>query len=419
MRLLSTLVVALVLPVPVASAQSFKFEAPPPAVAMSAAAGGTQPIALTRIAANIPAGTAWAEMSKGSVPFPCERDELLKWEEADNTLPTETFARVLREEFKAAGFATSGDPTNLFEREAAKPELQLGALITNLRLRHCYREALPFKEFWDTSLLMEVEWQVYSVTQGKVVARVTTAGGFQTKARDPSFIEVLSGGFADNVKRLTQSDQFRRTIAIVGATPVTQPPAPGRLTFVPAGGEVALPTALKSVVTIFAGEGMGSGVLISGDGYVLTNHHVAGSSGQVRVRWPDGTDSVGEVLRGDARRDVALIKLQPRASALPIRTTAAQVGETVFAVGTPLDKSLANTLTRGIVSGTRVMDGLTMIQSDVAVDHGNSGGPLLDDKGQILALTVSRFEPDGVGHNINFFIPIGEALAALGLTPAN
>ena len=164
---------------------------------------------------------------------------------------------------------------------------------------------------------------------------------------------------------------------------------------------------------------MGSGVVISDDGYVLSNHHVAGSSGKVRIHWADGTDTVGEVIRGDARRDVALIKTQPRQPGLAIRSAPAQLGETVFAVGTPLDKKLANTLTRGIVSATRLVDGLPVIQSDVAVDHGNSGGPLLDEKGQIVALTVSRYEPDNVSHNISFFIPIADALAALGLKPAS
>ena len=181
---------------------------------------------------------------------------------------------------------------------------------------------------------------------------------------------------------------------------------------------VPIATAVKSVVTIFAGEGFGSGVLISQDGYILTNHHVAGSNGRVRVRWADGTETVGEVLRGDPRRDVALIKVSANGAPLPIRTSAAQLGETVFAVGTPLDKTLANTLTRGIVSGTRLIEGQAVIQSDVAIDHGNSGGPLLDEKGQIVALTVSRYEENNVGHDISFFIPIQDALNALGLKSA-
>jgi serine protease Do len=180
---------------------------------------------------------------------------------------------------------------------------------------------------------------------------------------------------------------------------------------------VPLNDAVNSVVSIFAGESLGSGVLISSDGYILTNHHVAGASGRVRIRWADGAESVGEVIRGDARRDVALIKASPRAVALSIRHTPAQLGETVFAVGTPLDKELAGTVTRGVVSSNRQLDGQSWIQSDVAVTHGNSGGPLLDESGALLGLTDWGVAPNGVSANLNFFIPIEDALRALALKP--
>jgi S1-C subfamily serine protease len=70
------------------------------------------------------------------------------------------------------------------------------------------------------------------------------------------------------------------------------------------------------------------------------------------------------------------------------------------------------------VSGNRTIEGQPFIQSDVAVDHGNSGGPLLDEQGRVLALTDWGYAPDGVSHNLNFFIPIDDALRALGLSPA-
>ena len=182
--------------------------------------------------------------------------------------------------------------------------------------------------------------------------------------------------------------------------------------------KIPLAESAKGVVSIFAGEAMGSGVLISNDGYVLTNHHVAGSSGRVRVRWPDGSDSVGEVIRADSRRDVALIKTDPKGHVIPMRHTPAQLGETVFAIGTPLDKELAGTLTRGVVSANRMIQGQPWIQSDVIVNHGNSGGPLLDENGAVIGLTSWGLAPDGAPVGLNFFIPIDDALAALALKPA-
>jgi S1-C subfamily serine protease len=112
-----------------------------------------------------------------------------------------------------------------------------------------------------------------------------------------------------------------------------------------------------------------------------------------------------------------VVKTEPKSTALSVRTTAVQLGEAVFAVGTPLDKSLANSLTRGIVSAQRLIEGQPYIQSDVAVTHGNSGGPLLNEAGQVVGITVSGLEPNGAPIGLNFFIPIADALKALGIQP--
>jgi serine protease Do len=375
------------------------------------------PVSLTRLAGDIPTGAIW--LQEDEAPYflvPCVvAGKTVRWTESDNKIESlEAFDRIFRDEFKKLGFKTGGDPTNLFEDQKTAG-LQIGALIKALRVKTC-KTANLLEILVSGSGVMDVEWQIYSVTEARVLARVTTEGGFAVKPRKDFDPFLLVGGvFAENVRRLAADPEFRRIVT--AGEPVAQTPlASGLDVRVSAGNRAAsLPDAVKRVVTIFAGDAMGSGVVISDDGYVLTNHHVAGGSGQVRVRWQDGSSTVGEVVRSDARRDVAIVKTEPRSAGLSIRSTAAQLGETVFAVGTPLDKNFANTLTRGIVSGTRLIDGLPMIQSDVAIDHGNSGGPLLDEKGQILALTVSRVEPDGVGHDINFFIPIADALKALGV----
>jgi S1-C subfamily serine protease len=114
---------------------------------------------------------------------------------------------------------------------------------------------------------------------------------------------------------------------------------------------------------------------------------------------------------------VALVKASPRAGRPPLalRRGTPGVGEAVFAIGTPLDPSLQNTVTKGIVSANRILDGFAYIQSDVTVDHGNSGGPLLDDKGRVIGITVSKIAPDDGQRGLNLFIPIGDALDFLAL----
>jgi S1-C subfamily serine protease len=177
--------------------------------------------------------------------------------------------------------------------------------------------------------------------------------------------------------------------------------------------------APKSVAVIYAADGQGSGFLVSSDGYVLTNRHVVGGSRFVKLKWSNGAETLGEVVRSDARRDVALIKTDAQGRApLALRLGPVQQGEAVFAIGTPLDDKLQNTMTRGIVSAERVDQGLRYIQSDAGVNHGNSGGPLIDEKGQVVAITVSGLLPNSMQMGLNFFIPIDDALKVLSLTQA-
>jgi S1-C subfamily serine protease len=407
---------ALVLAGP-AMAQNLTVTPPPPITASPLPAGFTaQPVALTRIAANIAPGTPYQQI--GAPPFAAACPmfgEIRYWKEADNKVTNlESFDRIFREELKGAGFRADGDPTNLFEDHTAS-DLQVGALITGLQMKACLVGLGPTLLGAST---MDIEWQVYSVLKAKVVARITTHGGVKINTPNEQRTSLLvTGAFADNVRRLEADEQFR---AIVTAAPATASgPAATRtpISFTPSTRAMPIAGAAKSVVVIYAGDASGSGIPISNDGLILTNHHVAGDAGKVRVHWSDGTDTVGEVLRSDRRRDVALIRTTPKAMSLAIREDQPLVGEAVFAVGTPLEKDFENTVTKGVVSGNRTFGGLSFIQSDVAIDHGNSGGPLLDEKGQVLGIAQWGYAPDGVSHNLNFFIPIGDALRVLALTP--
>jgi S1-C subfamily serine protease len=263
---------------------------------------------------------------------------------------------------------------------------------------------------------MDVEWQFFSVTQNRLLARIPTHGGYEATKFAKEISQLAPAAFRDNVVRLANSEAFRQAVRGGAARP-TEALSPLPIAGAPIK-KIPLAESAKGVVSIFAGDALGSGVLISNDGYVLTNHHVAGSSGRVRVRWPDGSDSVGEVIRADSRRDVALIKTDPKGNAVAMRHTPAQLGETVFAIGTPLDKELAGTLTRGVVSASRMIQGQSWIQSDVTVNHGNSGGPLLDENGAVIGLTAWGMAPDGAPVGLNFFIPIDDALRALALRSA-
>ena len=98
--------------------------------------------------------------------------------------------------------------------------------------------------------------------------------------------------------------------------------------------------------------------------------------------------------------------------ALALRSDAGTVGEVVYAVGSPFGQSLSGTITRGVLSARRVFEGVPFLQSDVAVNPGNSGGPLIDANGRVIGITVIGTGAQG----INMFIPIDDVLDKLSLT---
>jgi S1-C subfamily serine protease len=402
------------------AADSLDFDVPPPAVVPALEAGAqVAPVSFARMAANLAEGQGFADVRSGYVACKSSGD-ILRWKSERNRFTDPDFERMFRAELAKAGLNVSGDQTNLFEEDTKAADLQIGALVTDIKARLCLA-TIATKV--DGAAIMRIDWQLYSVSAGKVVARIPTLGGVSSiKAKTPAdtLVKLVQEAFAENVRQLEASPQFRQIILSPKLTRTLAPPSsdPLKVAFPAAAKPISIKEAATGAVVVFAGAGSGSGVLISADGYILTNHHVAGDSGRVRIRWADGTESVGEVVRTDRRRDIALIKVATaKGRPLAIRSTPVELGETVYAIGTPLDSSLQNTVTKGIVSATRMMEGQSFIQSDTPVTHGNSGGPLLDERGAVVGLSDLGADPS-LGSTINFFIPIGDALKVLALKPA-
>ncbi|WP_332671389.1 DegQ family serine endoprotease [Aromatoleum sp.] len=161
--------------------------------------------------------------------------------------------------------------------------------------------------------------------------------------------------------------------------------------------------------------GIGSGFIVSGDGYVLTNAHVVGEDGsEVTVRLTDKREFKAKVIGKDLRTDIALLKID--ASGLPVVRTGnaekARVGEWVLAVGSPF--GFDNTVTAGIISAKarRLPDEnyVPFIQTDVAINPGNSGGPLFNLAGEVIGINSQIYSRSGGFMGISFAIPIDVAL---------
>lgn len=161
-------------------------------------------------------------------------------------------------------------------------------------------------------------------------------------------------------------------------------------------------------------EGLGSGVIVSEDGYILTNNHVIDGADEVSVRLNDGRVFDAEVVGVDPKTDIAVLKVN--AHELPTLVLAnsdqSRVGDVVFAVGNPLRVGL--TVTQGIVSAiNRTSLSLieeeggyeNFIQTDASINPGNSGGPLVDARGRVLGINTAILSQSGGSIGIGFAIP--------------
>jgi S1-C subfamily serine protease len=171
-------------------------------------------------------------------------------------------------------------------------------------------------------------------------------------------------------------------------------------------------------------QGLGSGFLINADGQILTNYHVISGSSDVEVTMPpDQSRYKARVLMRDQGHDLALIQIEPKkklTSFLKLGDSdGLQVGQKVLAIGNPF--GLAGTLTTGIVSslhrkiqGEDRADLDDMIQTDAAINSGNSGGPLLDSQGNVIGINTAIYGPNGGNVGIGFAMPINRAKVMLG-----
>ncbi|MDH6169719.1 serine protease Do [Variovorax boronicumulans] len=158
--------------------------------------------------------------------------------------------------------------------------------------------------------------------------------------------------------------------------------------------------------------GVGSGFILTADGYVMTNAHVVEDASEVLVTLPDKREFKAKIVGADKRTDVAVVKIE--ATGLPAvkvgDISKLRVGEWVMAIGSPF--GLENTVTAGIVSAKQRDTGeyLPFIQTDVAINPGNSGGPLINMRGEVVGINSQIYSRSGGFMGISFSIPIDEAI---------
>jgi serine protease Do len=161
--------------------------------------------------------------------------------------------------------------------------------------------------------------------------------------------------------------------------------------------------------------GAGSGVIVSKDGYILTNYHVVGEADEIIIETHDEREFEAEIVGIDSLSDVAVIKIKDKVSDLPVAylgdSDKLRPGDWVMAIGNPF--ALSSTVTTGIVSALGRQTGITMyqnfIQTDAAINPGNSGGALVNIEGELIGINTMIYTRTGGYMGIGFAIPINMA----------
>ncbi|WPP52641.1 S1C family serine protease [Catalinimonas niigatensis] len=185
----------------------------------------------------------------------------------------------------------------------------------------------------------------------------------------------------------------------------------------PVHGPKSLSEAQAATVTISHTNGHGSGFLISEDGYIITNFHVVAGQDDLKVIMNDGQEAKAEFIRANEYADLALIKINAKVThAFQLNSQKNyESGDEVFAIGTPTSLELGQTLSKGIVSGIRKQKDHELIQTDVSVNPGNSGGALVNEKGELVGVVNSKVIGLGI-EGIAFCTPSKDIFELLSIS---
>jgi serine protease Do len=381
----------------------------------------TRPIQFHRIVVGVPRGDQIGTISGGVF---CTGRKKVHYNGRNLSFDNRAFAQVFDQELSAAGFAVVGGSDSLFKDPRSEaPELLVAGRVSRAWAKACMK-LIRWRDYSTAKGEGEltVDWEVYGALERRVLYKVRTTGrGKLGDSQGDGVHTIFTLAFTDAARNLIADPKFRELA--MRQAPATQPTAtvaPATIAALPLfeGSIVDQMIDVRlGVVTVFAGGGHGSGFFIDDAGHMLTNAHVVKGAHRVRIKLSTGREINGQVLSVDPARDAALVKVNTRGIlGLPLRLDPAPVGSDVYAVGSPLDENLDTTVSRGVVSAYRDRNGLSFVQSDVTIQPGNSGGPLLDASGNVIGMTVmSRLTDSGELAGINFFAPIGDIVERLHL----
>ena len=342
------------------------------------------------------------------------------------------FAEMFNDSMSGMGFDVAATPGQLFNVSDAigQADLHIGAQVLDIRSNFCEEH-----HWWNGrpegrysgEAYAKVRWEVYSPSTQEVVGRFESEGYYVLrKPKRSGIMQTYLGAWAAAAEGLAADPGFLKLVMSEDLQGIEWAPSAAFESISltgskPRSGPIKnyIDSRINGVVRIRGGLGHGSGFAISNSGFLLTNAHVVGDRDTVTVIFRSGIQLSGDVLRRDKIRDVALVKVNLGGiPALPIDARASvQRLDKVTAIGAPKKENLHSTVTQGVVSAIRMMDKerLTFIQADVDIHGGNSGGPLLNESGNVIGISVRGISAGGskLSAGLNFFIPIQDAMDAM------
>lgn len=289
-----------------------------------------------------------------------------------------------------------------------------------------------------TTASLVISWELYNLSSRRVTfSRSTSArasmSGISSDAYRMALRSSLSQILADTVFRQSAVEiAARETRASVtrdavnaefrrGIPPETELISLTTSSFLLPSGDSPFEVVSPAVVSLRGSSASGSAFVISRDGLALTNSHVIEAQGELIARFADGTTRPSRVVRANEEADIALIEIACEEDCWTVSLNAEDpaVGSDLFVIGTPLTESLSRTMTQGIVSGLRLSAGVTLIQTDAAVNPGSSGGPMVDAaSGRVIGIVTSKLVDEQI-EGIGFGVAVGDALRVVGVVVSN
>lgn len=296
------------------------------------------------------------------------------------------------------------DTTNTIFRSNTN-SMYLSAKVTKVRFENVYAiEARSYMRYLVTKL--DIEWEMFDLYNQSKLKKTFKSESGEFAVNSNEFGEAMKNSLEDAISASFFEFMDSKEVQAIIKQQETKEQKMENLHIQRPQPVTGLTQAMEATVTIKVKEGHGSGCFISNDGYIVTNFHVVSANDNITVITKDGTELPAKVIRKNEYSDLALIKVDlanKYAFTLPTEKNY-EIGQDIFAIGTPKSVELGQSLSKGIISGFRKHEQNQIIQTDASVNGGNSGGALVNKDGAFIGVVNAKVFGVGV-EGLGFSIP--------------